>query len=122
MPLTDAGALARHDLSERGKVAAERVRVLVVHGLGVDLAKMALTIFLGVHRVRRDRSGSTSVRADNDEVKTECLRHGSHCRQPLFPGLVRQREAARALAPPGPRGREAQGRHLLRPARHHDPA
>ncbi len=41
MPTTDAGALARHDLSKRGKVAAKRVGVLIVHFGGVDLAEVA---------------------------------------------------------------------------------
>lgn len=50
VPATDAGALARHDLTEGGQVTAERVRILVVNLLDVHLAEETLSIDFLFHR------------------------------------------------------------------------
>ncbi len=60
VPAADAGALARDDLSEGGKVAAQGVGVLVVDFVSVDLAEVAGAHFCElrgwlVHRWVHDR-------------------------------------------------------------------
>ena len=47
VPRTDAGALARDNLAEGREVTLERLRVLVVNRLSVDLAEMAGLRFTG---------------------------------------------------------------------------
>jgi hypothetical protein len=47
VPGADAGALARNDFAEGREVTLKRFRVLVVDGLGVDLAKVTGLRFAG---------------------------------------------------------------------------
>ncbi len=69
MPTTDAGTLARDDLSKGGKVAAERICIFVIDFTDVDLAEVtvAFDFFVGSH--------SEVARVDGTAVcvRDECL-------------------------------------------------
>lgn len=61
MPGADAGALAGHDLSKRGKVAAEGIGILVVNLCNILLAEEtgSRSAFLVLHISGRIGNGST---------------------------------------------------------------
>lgn len=60
VPATDAGTLARHDLSKGGKVAAQGVGILVVDLGGIDLTEVAGAHFqLGILIVHHRDVGTT---------------------------------------------------------------
>lgn len=74
MPTTDAGTLARHDLAERGQVAAQGVGVLIVHFGGIDLAEVAGAHFceLGILLIHRDVHDESKQRERvRDEMSNE---------------------------------------------------
>lgn len=54
VPHTNAGTLARNNFSKRGKVSAQRVRILIIDGLRVDLAEMTLMRNLFLHKVKME--------------------------------------------------------------------
>ncbi len=75
MPAAHTGTLAWHDLSERGKVAAQGIGIFVVDFADVDLAKVALVNhFLctrWLHRILKSLGQLYSQRLDgmNNSLK-----------------------------------------------------
>ncbi len=66
MPGADTGALARNNLSKRGKVAAERIGILVVDFSYVLLAEEtgSRSAFLVLHKCGRVGNGSAGNARD----------------------------------------------------------
>ena len=69
MPGAHAGAFARHDFAERRQIAPERVRVFVINGDHVLLAKPAGAInnrFTMIHGHNRgSRASEETIRVDH---------------------------------------------------------
>ncbi len=77
VPRADAGAFARHDLSEGRQVTAKRICILVVDLAHVHLAKVALTVDVFFHRidaVGQNLSFPARGVLINEFFKTECPR------------------------------------------------
>lgn len=73
MPGTNAGTLARNDLSEGGKVAAKRVGVFVVNIANIHLTEEALTVDVFFHS-KGAKIRNLSFLARDDRISYLC-----HC-------------------------------------------